>query len=175
MADEATVRTFFYEIPSLNRRIETEVLYKARRGKGVLGIDNASIVDAEMLINEYLITISAEVFNRLTSPLSVALEDLETPLEGYEYNVTYTDDDSADHENSIVYRMIFPDTFNVITKSAILRAIEDAIVSYAVYQWLMDSQIQGWEKYEQEHLRKFDDLRLLTTRRKDLRRKYKLY
>jgi len=128
-----------------------------------------------MLINEYLISISAEVFNRLLSPLSEGLSDLETPLEPYEYDVTYTDEDSDDHEHSIVFRTIYPEKFITATSPAIMRAIEDSLVSYCVYQWLMDSDIQNWQKYEQEHYRKLDSLRLLTTRRKDLRRTYKLY
>ena len=168
--------TFYYTIPTLINSVNLEVLYKVRNRTNVVGIGENSIVDAETLITEYLGNISSEIFNKLTSPMGRAVAELDTPLEPYEFDVTYTHPDTlTDYENSIVFRIIEKDKFDVTTAKAIERAIQNTMVSYCVYQWLMDSNIQGWEKYEAEHIRYFDNLRGMLTRRVNLTRTYKLY
>jgi hypothetical protein len=169
-----TVVSFYYTIPTLIDRINLGVLYKARRRDDILGLGENSVIDAELLIKEYIGSISADIFSKLMSPLGRTLEDLETPQEPYEFDVTFNDG-TDDHLECVVYRVILPTKFDATTKPSIEKAIADTIVSYGIWQWLMDSNMQGWEKYEYEHIRKYDDLRSLMTRRINLKRTYKLY
>ena len=170
-----TVVTFYYTIPSLIDRINLGVLYKVRkRGGDAIGIGENTVIDAELLVKEYLGTISADIFSKLTSPLGRTLADLETPLEPFEFDVTF-DPGSGDIANCVVFRVILPEKFDTTTKPAIENAIADTMVSYCIWQWLMDSGIQQWQKEELEHIRFYDDLRSLIVRRINLRRTYQLY
>jgi len=171
-----TVTTFYYEIQPLIDRVQLEVLYKVRNRADIIGLGDNTIIDAELLVKEYLSSIAHDVFSKLLSPWGRTLEDLDDPQDPFEYNETFTHPETeAETENCIIYRVIFPDYSDENTKEPIHRAIEDALVSYCVYQWLMDSNIQGWERYEYEHLKKMDNLRDLMTRRINLQRTYKWY
>lgn len=172
-----TVVTFYYTIESLLNRIELGVLYKLKnRRTGVAGLDENSTIDATLLLKEYLGSISSDIFSKLTGPLGKTLQDLETPLEPYEYDATFTHPETeAETDNCVIFRMIFPTAFDSTSKPAIEKALADTMVSYCIWQWLMDSNIADWPKYENEHERKYDDLRSLIVRRTNLRRTYKLY
>lgn len=50
----ATVVAFYYTIPSLIDRVNLGVLYKVRRRDNIVGIGENSVIDAEVLIKEYL-------------------------------------------------------------------------------------------------------------------------
>lgn len=167
---------FYYEIPTLINRINTEIIYKAKnRGEGVIGVDAASPIDAEVLIREYLATVSNDiVYNKLLSSMSRdILEDEE--LEPFEFSETFTDENSVDHEDCIIYRVEYPEKMPTNLTPSIYRAIEDVLVSYCVWNWMMDINIDGWQKYEEQYQKKEDDLRGLTKRRVGLVRTYKLY
>jgi len=173
---EETVTTFYFIVNSLIDKVNTHVLYKVRKRDDILGLDQNSVIDAELLIKEYLHSASAELFNKWISPLSRELEDLDDPQVAFVFNDTFTHPETEEEtENCIIFRVIFPEKFDTTTKPVILRAIEDVLVSYAVYNWLMDSNIQDWQKYELEYLRKIDNLSGLLTRRINLKRSYKLY
>lgn len=169
-----TVVSFYYTIPTLIDRINLGVLYKVRNRDNILGLGENSVIDAEILVKEYIGSITADIFSKLVSPLGRTLEDLETPLEPFEFDVSFTAGETT-YENCVVYRVILPTAFDATTKPSIEKALADTIVSYCIWQWLLDSNIQGWEKYEFEHIRKYDDLRSLMTRRINLKRTYKLY
>lgn len=170
----ATVVAFYYTIPSLIDRVNLGVLYKVRRRDNIVGIGENSVIDAEVLIKEYLGSAAAEIFSKLTSPLGRTLVGLETPVAPFEFDVTFNPGTGA-LANCIVFRIILPDKFDSITTPSIEKAIADTLVSYCVWQWLMDSNIQGWEKQEDEFNRNFEDLRSLLVRRVNLKRSYKLY
>jgi hypothetical protein len=231
----ADVTTFYYTIPSLKNRIGLEVLYKTKNRKNITELGNNTIIDADVLIGEYISAISYDIFDKLTSPFGRTLDELEVPLLPFEYNVSYTPpgeisagsfivgrvytilvpgttdftligaSDSeigtsftatgtgtgtgtanySELDECILYRCIWPTKYDIATGTyipayfdtsstpAIEKAMGEVIVSFAVYQWMMDCNIQGWEKYELEHLRKYDTLRGLTTRRIKLTRTYK--
>ncbi len=183
----ADVTTIYLTIPSLQNRISTEVLYKVRNRAAILGLGDNTIVDAETLIKEYISTIAYDIWDKLLSPFGRTLADLEAPLLPFEFDVTYTPVSTA-LSNCILYRAIWPTKLDysveppveVVDKvfdrsviPAITKGIEEVIVSFAVWNWMMDSNIQGWEKYEDQHKVKYDNLRGLTTRRIKLKRMYK--
>lgn len=173
----STVTTFYYTIPSLLNRIEMGVLIKVRnRKEKAIGLDALSTIDSELLVKEYLGSISADIFSKLTGPLGKTLADLETPMEPFEFDETFTHPDTdAETDNCIIFRTIFTDTMDSTSKPAIEKALADTMISYCIWQWLMDSNVPDWPKYENEHQRKYDDLRSLIVRRINLRRTYKLY
>jgi len=171
---ENTVTTFYYEISKILDRVQLGVIYKVRKRDEILGLDANSTIDAEVLIREYLSAVSHDIFNKWMSPLSRDLDDIEEPHEPFEYDETFVHPETGtETKNCIIYRVIFPEKFDTITKPSIFKAIEEMMVSYCVYNWLMDSNIQGWEKYEMEYLRHKDNLVDLITRRINLRRTYK--
>ena len=221
------------------KRVELETIYKARK-RPVGGLNDASIIDGEMLVNEYLITISSDISDKLLSPFGRTLADLDDPLLPYEYNVPYTPTGEvtagsfvvgtaytiltvgttnfmligasantigvsfiatgrgsgtvtvtySELEDCVLFRCIWPvrldysvtpavyvdsKTFDQSNIPLIQRAIEDTMISFAVYNWMMDNNIPDWQRYELNHLNKYDNLRGLTTRRINLKRTYKLY
>jgi hypothetical protein len=171
-----TVTSFYYEISTIIDRVHLGILYKVRKRDDILRLGENSGIDAELLIKEYLQSIAYDVFSKLISPLGRDLDDLDTPLEPFEYNETFTHPETeATTDNCIIYRVIFPEKFDDTTKPPIYKALEDTLVSYCIWQWLMDSNIPDWPKYEAEHERKYKDLRSLIVRRVNLKRSYKLY
>lgn len=177
----ATVTTFYYEIPKLIQKINTKVEYSIRnRTDKPKGLGDNSIIDAEMLVGEYITQIANDLFDKHISKLGRAVVfDLEEPQEPFEYGVDYILNEGTEEEETladcIVYRVILPEKFDTTTIPAIFKAIEDSIISYAVYQWLMDSNINGWQIYEERHEKEVDKLIGLVNRRIGLVRTYKLY
>ncbi|MGM0377846.1 MAG: hypothetical protein ACQEQ0_13830 [Bacteroidota bacterium] len=171
---DETVTTFYYKINAVIDRIQLGVLYKVRKRDDILGLDGNSVIDVELLVKEYMSSVAHDIFSKWLSPLARELSDLEEPQEPFEYDETFTHPETEEEtENCIIYRVIFPEKFDTTTKQPIYKAIEDMIVSYCIWQWLMDSNIQGWEKYEMEYERKKDALVDLVTRRKNLRITYR--
>ncbi len=181
MATTADVTTFYYEIPKLIQKINTKVEYSIRnRTEKPKGFGDNSIIDADMLVGEYITQIANDLFDKHISKLGRAVvSDLEVPQEPFEYGVDYIlnegeiDEDTL--EDCIVYRVILPEKFDTTTIPPIFKAIEDSIISYAVYQWLMDSNVNGWQIYEDRHEKDVDKLIGLVNRRIGLVRTYKLY
>lgn len=169
-----TVTTFYFEIQSLIDKVNLGVLYKVRKRDNILGLGENSIIDAENLIREYLSSIAHELYSKQISPWGRTLADLDDPQEPFEYDATFTHPETeAKTENCIIYRTIFPEKADTITKLPIHKAIEDVLISYCIYNWMMDSNIQGWERYEFEYEKKLNILRDLMTRRINLKRTYK--
>lgn len=166
--------THYFTIETLQQRINTEAIYKGRNRKDLIGLDDTSTIDAETLIREYLSTASYEVYSKLISSLSRTIED-DYDEEPFEFGVLFTDNNDVEYEDCIVYRYLEPDTMPTNLRATIRRAIEDCIVYYSVYNWLMDSNVPDWQKYELIYREKEDNLRSLTKRRVGLVRAYKLY
>lgn len=169
---------FYYSLQTLRERISTEVLYKVRkRAESNNNLDDNSTKDADLIINEYIQTIATDIFNNWLSPMGRTLADLDTPEEPFEYDVSFTppEDGATELDNQIVYRVIFPDKFDSITVPAIDRAIADCIVSYSVWQWLMDSNVKEWQLYENKYETSKQKLVDLVSRRINPRRTYNLY
>lgn len=168
--------TFWYTIQGLIDRINYEVLYEVRKLGDATELDENAIIDAETLINKYLKTASAEIFAKYTSPLGKALQDLEVPVEPYEFDITFTHPDTAeDYENTIVFRIDPTETFDQSVKYAIETAIEDSMVNYCVFRWLKSSNVESWQIYKGLHDQRMQDLCGLMTKRINLKRTYKLY
>ena len=166
--------TFYYTIPTLIEKVNLDVLSKVRNRNNIIGIGNNSTIDWEVLVREYLSSIAHQIFDAYTSSLGRTLPELDTPQEPFEWSVTF-DPGTGDISDCVVFRVIFPDKFDQSTIPSVQKAIEDSMVSYAVWQWLMDSNIQGWELYEENHNRKLSQLSGLINRRIGLTRTYKLY
>nr|WP_320022075.1 hypothetical protein [uncultured Draconibacterium sp.] len=171
----ATVHSIYFQIPDLLRRIDREVLYKSRNKDNIDGLGNNSIVDAHPVVKDYMNSICSEIFDKLTSPLSRGFSELDEPPVPYEFDKTFTKEDETTVDNCIIYRVMLPEKYDLNVIPSLMKAIEDCIVSYCIYQWLLDADIKGWQKYEREHERKFDNLRGLVHRRINLKRKYKLF
>lgn len=162
--------TFYYTIETLLNRISTEILYKIKNRGGF----NNSIVDAEHLILEYLNTGGSEIASKLSSPIAVELADLDPVLEPYEFDATYTDPDTDEEtENCIIFRIIPPEKFDSTIKKIMDRTIEDTLIAYCVWNWLFDSNIQGWQLFKDKYDSHFNSLRMMFTKRIKLVRTYK--
>ncbi len=156
--------TFVCNIEDTIKRIQNEITHKSRKSRtGTdMGFGENSSIDGETWINEYVSSIASDIFDKLFSPLA---RNLTNPfLNGLVYG-----------GNDIIYSVELPATFDINTVPAINRAIEDTIVSYAVFEWLKDLRVHGWEREELDHVAKYDNLRGLITRRINLVRTYKLY
>lgn len=176
MSTTVDVTTFYYEIPKLVQKINTKVMYSIRnRTEAPKGFGDNSIIDADMLVGEYITQIANDLFDKHISKMGRELADLEVPQEPFEYAVDYTREGEDTIENCIIYRVILPEKFDINTVTPMWKAIEDSIISYAVYQWLMDSNINGWQIYEERHDREVNKLIGLVNRRIGLVRTYKLF
>lgn len=170
----ATIHAIYYKISDLLNRTDREVLYKTRKKDQRPGAGNNSIIDAEAVIKDYLGSISAEIADKWISPLSRGLSELEEPVVAYEFDATFNEDETG-IDNCIIFRVVFPEKYDTNVIPSLVRAIEDCIISYCVWQWLFDADVKDWQKYEQEHIRKLDNLRGLANRRMNLKRTYKLF
>ena len=168
--------TFYFAIQSLLDKINTQVLYVSRRKEMNLGIDYNSTVDADLLLKEYLHNVSAKLFSEHLSPQGRDTLSLETPYEPYEFDATYTNEETlAETPNCIIYRIIPPTGFDTTIKYALDKMIENCMIDYCVWQWCMDGNTPGWELYGAKYDKSIDLLISVMTRRINPARTYKLY
>ena len=162
--------TLQYNINLLVDKIDEAILIKARNIKkdGESDFKQLSIVDNKHFIKDKLEEISAKIFDKITSPISRTLSD-----ERYEFN-PLTEGEEPVNSEKIVFRFTPPDKFDSGTTKAILRAIEDVMVSFCIYEWMLHSNYD-YRKDEERYTQRWDDLLSLISRRINLKRTYKLY
>lgn len=154
--------TFTIDIKKILDRVETKALYKARNIKkdGTSDFYQLSIVDARPFLIEKIRTVLARIWS--------------TELSQYSIEDGYTYDDTDPLDIKVSYEVEFPENFRTESIPSISRAIEDAIVNFVIYQWMMASNYD-YRKDEQEYRENMDEIRSLVARRTKLVRTYKLY
>lgn len=159
-----------YDITKLIDKIDTAILLKARNIKkdGEADFKHLSIVDMKPFIKDKLAEISVKIFDKITSPVSRALTE-----ERFEFD-PLTEGETPAPSDKIIYRFNFPAKADSGIATAILRAIEDVMVSYAIYEWLYFGNYDYREE-KKRYQESWDDLLSLITRRINLKRTYKLY
>lgn len=163
--------TFYFDINKILDKVENNVLYKGRNIAAERKDDFAelSIVDARDFLKDQLETIASKIFDTELSQYTYGLDNLETPVNAYEFDVIY---DGI--PGRIVYRVVFPAMYNLRLTPSVLNAIEDSMIKYLVTEWMKKSNYD----YRQDELdfnKAMDDIRSLVSRRKNLKRTYKLY
>lgn len=167
----STTTTFYFDISKILDKVENNALFRARNITQNRNPDFAelSIVDARDFLKDHLETIASKIFDTELSQYTYGLDDLETPVEAYEFDVTYDGTPGR-----IVYNVVFPDIYNHKLVPAVLNAIEDAMIKFLLLEWVKVSNYD-YRQNEIDYNRAMDDLRSLVARRKNLRRTYKLY
>jgi hypothetical protein len=171
--------TFYYEISKLIDRaqIESLLFVKAIENKdtGLPALEEIAISDDdEQFIRKILLkAVANEIYGTL-SPYSRTLSDLDTPLEGFEYEATYTPDEGDPVDDCIIFRIIMPTYFDEEMVSPLENAIENTMINYVVSEFLFRNNSDGSthkKLYEQSK----DDILKYINRRTKLKRSYKLY
>jgi hypothetical protein len=162
--------TLQYDINLLVDKIDEVTLIKARNIKkdGEADFKQLSIVDNKHFIKDKLEEISAKIFDKITSPISRTLSE-----ERYEFD-PLTEGEEPTNSGKIVFRFELPEKSDSGITKAILRAIEDVMVTFCVYEWMFHSNYD-YRKDEERYNQRWDDLLSLVNRRINLKRTYKLY
>lgn len=158
--------TFYYDINKVIDKIDTAVLLKARNINKDASADFAqlSITDAKGFVKDKLAEISVKIFDKISSPLSRQIT-----------GDRFVFDETVEGEpGRIGFFVELPQKFDQGTTTSILRAIEDVMVSFCIYEWLYHANYDS-RKEEERFNQKWDDLLSLITRRVNLKRTYKLY
>jgi hypothetical protein len=171
--------TLQYDIKLLVDKIDNLILLKARNIKkdGESDFKQLSIVDHKFTIKDKLEEISTKIFDKITSPISRTLLE-----ERFEFDALVEPPEPAEGEEEaeptnsgkIVFRFELPEKSDSGTTKAILRAIEDVMVTFCIYEWLYHGNYD-YRKEEERYTQRWDDLLSLITRRINLKRTYKLY
>jgi hypothetical protein len=169
--------TFFYEISKLIDRAEVETLLFVQKLKNeddlpaleefAIGEEDQSFV--KMLFKD----VANEVYAKL-SPYARGLADLDVPLEGFEFDATYTDDDEVETANCIIFRILEPTNFDEVVRLPLDNTIENTMINYVVSEWLFKNGADGTTQKER-YLQNKDDILKYINRRLALKRTYKLY
>jgi len=162
--------TLQYDIKLLVDKIDNLILLKARNIKkdGESDFKQLSIVDHKFFIKDKLEEISTKIFDKITSPISRSLSE-----ERFEFDAL-TEGAEPANSGKIVFRFELPEKSDSGTTKAILRAIEDVMVAFCIYEWLYHGNYD-YRKEEERYTQRWDDLLSLITRRINLKRTYKLY
>jgi len=149
--------TFTISIEEIIKKCHNTIEQKTRKSrvKDALGFGEGSSTDGDIWLKEYVSNIADDVYTKLVAPLAV---DIETP---------YVNGILDDTEN-IIYKAEFPTTFDINTTPTVLSGMINTIVTYAVFMWLKDLAIPGWELEEDLHNKTFDNLRSLFHARKSV-------
>ena len=165
--------TLRYDIKLLVDKIDNVILLKARNIKkdGESDFKQLSIVDHKFFIKDKLEEISTKIFDKITSPISRTLSE-----ERFEFDALVDAPEGEEPTNSgkIEFRFELPEKSDSGTIKAILRAIEDVMIAFCIYEWLYHGNYD-YRKEEERYNQRWDDLLSLITRRINLKRTYKLY
>lgn len=168
---------FWYEIKNVFARAKYDSVQYLKEHKDELGIaklDDVSMGDGDEAFVKKLIKQAAIKVFGMMEPYTHDLANLETPLEGFEWDVTYTDEEENQTQNCVVFRMIETETMSTTILPLMENAIENALVNYAIGKFLPHNNIDGgffMNEYESNH----SDLLGYINRRKGLKRKYKMF
>jgi hypothetical protein len=171
--------TFYYEIGKLIDRAEVEALLYVKSLKnedGLPALEELAIGDEdESYIRKLLYNVANQVYAKL-SPYSRGLASLEVPLEGFEFDKTYTDDDEAETEteNCIIFRILEPDNFDEVVRLPLDNTIENIMINYVVSEWLFRNAADG-SIHKERYEKNLDEILKYINRRLALKRTYKLY
>lgn len=159
--------TFYFDIDKILDKVETAVLYRARNIKDrTPDFADLSIKDATDYLKDQLRYIASEIYDKELSQYPPVSDD---PVTAFEYDVSY---DNV--PGRIVFRVTFPSGHNSNLYTAILNALERAMINYLVYHWIKKSNYD-YRQDEADYYRAMDDVRSLVARRKNLKRTYHLF
>jgi len=164
---------FYYSIPDLVKRITEEGIRFIRRAKDQDGNSLLNILSVgdedDSYVKKLLKEVSAQDIFSILEPYTSGLADLDTPLEGYEWDVTY--DTTA---NCVVFRMIETETMPAAIVTPMESAIENALVNKTVSQFFVRN---GWDGSLHNQLFEINKENLIgyINRRSGLKRTYKFY
>lgn len=167
--------TFWYKISDIIDRAQIETLLfvksVANKETGIPELDEYAIADEdESYVKKLLKDIANDVYSKL-SPYSRELEDLDTPLEGFEFDVTLADPETP---NCIIFRIIEPTNFDNVVTSPLENSIENALINHVASEFLFRNNGDGSLLRDRCDKNKGEILDYLSRRTK-LKRTYKLY
>lgn len=165
--------TLYFDIPKLINRVNTNALLIGRNVKQDRTNDftHLGVQDAEDFIKDKIRSICAQIFSDFFSQYARDLVDEnDVAVEPYEFDVTY--DNVA---GRIVFRVLFPEGFNLKLIPSVLQATEDLIIEYVTYEWLYHTNYD-YRKAEAIYTKWMDKLIGLVSRRNGVTlRNYKYY
>lgn len=169
--------TFFYEIDKLINRAEVETLLYVQSLKnedGLPALEELAIGDEdESYIRKLFYNVANQVYAKL-SPYSRGLASLEVPLEGFEFDKTYTDEDDIETEHCIIFRILEPPNFDEVVRLPLDNTIENTLINYVVSEWLSKNGVDG-NIHKERYEKNLDEILKYINRRLALKRTYKLY
>ena len=169
--------TFYYELAKLTNRAEVETLLFVKELKNeddLPALEELTIGEEDQsLIKKLFYNVANQVYAKL-SPYSRGLADLGEPLEGFEFDETYTDDDDADTDNCIIFRILEPTNFDEVVRLPLDNTIENTMINYVVSEWLFRNGVDG-SIHKERYEKNLDDILKYINRRLALKRTYKLY
>lgn len=164
--------TFYYEISNLIDRAQVKCLYFINNvvdKEGNPQFENLSISSIDDSFVRTLLEVAANSIYGSLAPYSRDLDELETPLEGFEFGVDY-----EGKSDCIVFRIIETEKFDDTVTKPLENSIKEALINYVVREFLYQSNADGstFKKlYEQNR----EDILSYINRRINLKRNYKLY
>lgn len=165
--------TLQYDIAKLINRVNTNALLIGRNVKQERTNDfmQLGVQDAEDFIKDKIRSICGQIFADFFSQYGRDLVDENNvAVEPYEFDVTYNN-----VAGRIVFRMLFPEGFNLKLIPAILQATEDLIIEYVTYEWLYHTNYD-YRKAEAIYQKWMDKLIGIVSRRNGVTlRNYKYY
>lgn len=169
---------FYYEIPKLFNRIQNESLRHSKSlrdkdGKS-MGTRYAISDEDDAIIRKFIKESAVEVSNIL-SPYGRTLADLDTPLEPFEWEATFTDDDESTTDDCVIFRIIEPTNYDTTKTNLLENVIEGTMVYYALSKWLFKNSADGvFYKVESDDM-KGKILWYLSHRTATIKRTYKYF
>lgn len=162
----------YYDITNILNRIQYESIRKAGNIKNENGkseVNNIAINDEDLIFaKEILKDVAGKIFNAL-SPYSRGLEELEEPVIPFEFDVTY-----EETAGQIVYRVEWPDKFDVNIVSLIDKTIENLLIEGTKEKYLEKIGVPN-DVEKNAYNREYSQLLSYLARRKGYVRPYKLY
>lgn len=162
----------YYSINDLVKKVIQKSVYHAKNTKDDKGnpmLNEISVgAEDESFVKGSMKEAAIKLFN-LFEPYTRTLADLETPLEGFEWDVNY---DSIEHR--LVFRIVETATMPVSILKLLENAVESGLVNYSTGQFLIHNKYDGstylalWESNLEEVLGYIN-------KRSGLKRTYKLY
>lgn len=170
--------TFYYEIPKLIDRAQIEsllYLQKVENKEGLPDFEVAAISDEDSAyIRKLLKNVANKIYADKLSPYSRLLSAMDPPLEGLEFEATYTDVENNETADCIIFRIIEPTMFDAVTMLPIENAIENALINYTVAEFLYRNGADG-SMHKGLHESDMKDILMYITRRTQGKRTYKLF
>lgn len=165
--------TFYYEIPKLINRIEVDILLYLKKLENEDGLpdfeESSAGTEDEKLLRLLLKNVANEIYGTL-SPYSRGLAELDTPLEGFEFEATFETSNDC-----IIFRILKPTYWDETMQSPLENAIENTLIHYTVKEWLRKNNVKDYEIHHDLYLRGKEDILNYLNRRTKIKRIYKLY